>query len=49
MNSETPWTLDPQLARDTVAVGELSLSHVRAMNDANYPWLILVPWQAGAV
>src|SRR5437016_848474 len=49
MNSETPWTLDPQLARDTVVVGELTLSRVLAMNDANYPWLILVPRHAGAV
>jgi diadenosine tetraphosphate (Ap4A) HIT family hydrolase len=45
----TAWSLDPQLAYDSVAVGELSLSHVRVMNDANYPWLILVPRHAGAV
>ena len=43
------WSLHPQLESDTVTVGELSLSRVLAMNDANYPWLILVPRQAGAI
>jgi diadenosine tetraphosphate (Ap4A) HIT family hydrolase len=39
--------LHPQLARDTVPVGDLALSRVTAMNDANYAWLILVPRRAG--
>ena len=39
----TTWSLDPQLAADTVAVGDLALSRVLLANDANYPWLILVP------
>lgn len=43
------WTLDPQLAADTVPVGDLALSRVLLSNDANYPWLILVPRQAGLV
>src|ERR1700736_2237427 len=43
------WTLDPQLTRDTVAVGDLPLSRVLLMNDCNFPWLILVPRHAGAV
>ena len=47
--ADSAWSLHPQLERDSVAVGELSLSHVRAMNDASYPWLILVPRHAGAV
>ena len=38
-----PFTLHPQLERDTVPVGDLALSRVLLMNDANYPWLILVP------
>jgi diadenosine tetraphosphate (Ap4A) HIT family hydrolase len=37
------WSLDPQLARDTVAAGDLPLCQIRLMNDANYPWLLLVP------
>jgi diadenosine tetraphosphate (Ap4A) HIT family hydrolase len=41
------WTLHPQLARDTAALGDLSLSRVLVMNDTNYPWLILVPRKPG--
>jgi diadenosine tetraphosphate (Ap4A) HIT family hydrolase len=40
---QSTWSLDPQLARDTVAVGDLVLTRVLLANDANYPWLILVP------
>jgi diadenosine tetraphosphate (Ap4A) HIT family hydrolase len=43
------WSLHPQLAHDTVPVGELALARVLAMNDANYPWLVLVPRRPGAV
>jgi diadenosine tetraphosphate (Ap4A) HIT family hydrolase len=43
------WSLDPQLERDTVPVGDLPLARVLAMNDATYPWLILVPRVPGAV
>ena len=43
------WSLDPQLARDAETIGDLTLTRVLAMNDANYPWLILVPRIAGAV
>ena len=43
------FTLDPQLERDTVAVGDLPLSRVLMMNDANFPWLIVAPRHAGAV
>ena len=37
------WALDPQLERDTVAVGDMPLCRVLLINDANYPWLLLVP------
>jgi len=37
------FTLHPQLAADTVAVGDLALCRVLLSKDANYPWLILVP------
>jgi diadenosine tetraphosphate (Ap4A) HIT family hydrolase len=43
MTDENAWTLDPRLAQDGVALGDLPLSRVLLMNDANYPWLILVP------
>ena len=42
------WSLHPQLAADTVPVGDLALARVLLANDANYPWLILVPRIAGA-
>ena len=45
--SEIGWTLDPQLHADSVLVCDLALSQVLAMNDANFPWLILVPRRAG--
>jgi diadenosine tetraphosphate (Ap4A) HIT family hydrolase len=43
------FTLHPQLERDTLPVGDLPLSRVLLMNDANFPWLIMVPRHAGAV
>ncbi len=43
------WSLHPQLAVDTAAVGDLPLCRLLAVNDADYPWLILVPRRPGAV
>ena len=43
MSYEPTWSLNPQLAKDTVEVGDLLLARVLLMNDANYPWLLLVP------
>jgi diadenosine tetraphosphate (Ap4A) HIT family hydrolase len=43
-----PWSLHPQLARDTIAIGDLALSRLLVVNDANWPWLLLVPRRAGA-
>ena len=37
------WTLHPQLERDTASFGDLPLSRVLVINDANFPWLLLVP------
>ena len=45
----TPWQLHPQLANDTVPVVELPLCEVRLMDDANHPWLVLVPKVVDAV
>jgi diadenosine tetraphosphate (Ap4A) HIT family hydrolase len=47
-DSPPPWSLHPQLEQDTEAVGELPLSRVLVNNDANYPWLLLVPRRPGA-
>lgn len=40
---ESGWVLHPQLAADTVLLGELPLSCVLVINDSHYPWLLLVP------
>lgn len=40
-------TLHPQLAADTCVLGRLKLSLLLLMNDANYPWCILVPERDG--
>jgi diadenosine tetraphosphate (Ap4A) HIT family hydrolase len=45
--SPPPWLLHPQLARDTVDLGELTLARVLVVNDANWPWLLLVPRRVG--
>lgn len=43
------WQLHPQLAEDTTPVIELPLCEVRLMDDANHPWLVLVPRVADAI
>ncbi|MFP5373998.1 MAG: HIT family protein [Gammaproteobacteria bacterium] len=43
------WRLHPQLAEDTVPLAHWPLSELRLMDDANHPWLVLVPRVAGAV
>jgi diadenosine tetraphosphate (Ap4A) HIT family hydrolase len=47
--SEAGFALDPRLAADTRLVASLPLCDVLLMNDARYPWLILVPRRAGLV
>jgi diadenosine tetraphosphate (Ap4A) HIT family hydrolase len=49
MTDEAAWTLDPRLAQDSISLGDMPLSRVLLMNDANYPWLILVPRRANLV
>ena len=39
----TGFSLHPRLAADTHHVGDLPLCSVLLMDDARYPWLILVP------
>ncbi|HMV39819.1 MAG TPA: diadenosine tetraphosphate hydrolase, partial [Plasticicumulans sp.] len=41
------FTLHPRLAADTVEVSRLPLCTLRLMNDARFPWLILVPMREG--
>ena len=42
----TTFELHPRLAADTVEITRLPLCRVLLMNDANYPWVILVPQRA---
>lgn len=37
------FTLDPRLQQDTIEIAEFQLCKVLLMNDARYPWVILVP------
>lgn len=39
----TRYALHPQLAADTHPVMAFALCELRLMDDANYPWLVLVP------
>ena len=42
-NIPTRYELHPQLAADTHPLATFALCDLRLMDDANYPWLILVP------
>ena len=39
--------IDPRLAADSTAIASLALSDLRLMNDARFPWLLLVPRRPG--
>lgn len=41
--------LDPRLAADCIVVGDLPVTRVLLNEDANYPWLILVPRRGGLI
>ncbi|SFG42739.1 HIT domain-containing protein [Neptunomonas qingdaonensis] len=45
---ELEFELDSRLANDCIVLGDFPLSRLLLMNDANYPWFILVPRRAGA-
>ena len=41
------FVLDSRLAADCIRIGDLSLSTLLLLNDARFPWFILVPRRAG--
>jgi diadenosine tetraphosphate (Ap4A) HIT family hydrolase len=41
------FTLHPRLTADTFALGDWPLSRLLLMNDATYPWVVLVPRRVG--
>ena len=48
MSDPEPFRLHPRLAADSHALASLALCELRLMDDANYPWLVLVPRIPGA-
>ena len=46
--SEAGFALHPQLAVNTQVLGDFALCRLLLMNDAQYPWFILVPRRDGA-
>lgn len=44
-----PFALDSRLEHGSVVIAELPLSMVRLVDDARFPWLLLIPQVAGAV
>ncbi|MBS0380957.1 MAG: HIT domain-containing protein [Proteobacteria bacterium] len=47
VDQEAQFELDSRLAKDTVFVANWNLCEVRLMDDAQFPWLVLVPRRAG--
>ncbi len=43
------WSLHSTLEKDTISIGDLPLSRVLVIKDANYPWLLLVPRRADVI
>lgn len=39
------FTLNKKISDDSILISKLELSELRLMNDANYPWFILIPQQ----
>lgn len=46
MTRHVEFELHPQLERDCIVLGQYDLSLLLLMNDARYPWCILVPRRA---
>jgi diadenosine tetraphosphate (Ap4A) HIT family hydrolase len=45
---QADFALDPRLEADTIPIGDLPLSSVLLLNDARFPWFVLVPRRPGA-
>ena len=40
---ENKFLLDPRLHDDTLPIGDLALSNLRLMDDARFPWVVMIP------
>ena len=47
MSADVAFALDPRLQAETQRIGDLPFTRVLLMDDARFPWLILVPRIAG--
>jgi diadenosine tetraphosphate (Ap4A) HIT family hydrolase len=47
MTADVAFALDPRLQADTQPIGDLPFTRVLLMDDARFPWLVLVPRIAG--
>ena len=47
MSADVAFALDPRLQADTQPIGDLPFTRALLMNDARFPWLVLVPRVAG--
>ena len=45
---QAAFALDPRLDADTIPIGDLALSSVLLLDDARFPWFVLVPRIGGA-
>ncbi|WP_298219043.1 HIT domain-containing protein [Halothiobacillus sp.] len=45
--SDAAWKLHPQLLADSIPVTELPICAVRLLDDARFPWIMLIPRIAG--
>jgi diadenosine tetraphosphate (Ap4A) HIT family hydrolase len=43
------FSLDPRLEADTIPIGDLALSSVLLLDEARFPWFVLVPRRPGLV
>ena len=43
---QDPFALHARLEADTIPIGDLALSRILLMNDARFPWFVLVPRRA---
>lgn len=49
MTPPPAFRLDPRLEADGPALGELGLCHLRLVDDARFPWVVMVPRREGLV
>lgn len=49
MPPDPAFRLDPRLEADGPALGDMALCHLRLVDDARFPWVVMVPRRAALV